>query len=175
MPELDGRRELFAREYLKDLNASQAAARAGYSPDRARKTGSDLLAVEEVQQRIAELSADRNNELKIEARDVLLELYRMLTADVAQAFDDDGNVKPIHEIPIDLRRTIAGFDCEEEYQGRGEAREYIGRLKKVKFWSKEKAAELLGKHLALFKDVLKVEGDLADLLAAGRARTKALV
>ena len=174
--ELKGRRELFAREYLKDLNGTQAALRAGYSPNSARTEASQLLAIDEVQARIAELANARNEKFEVDAVEVLRELHRMLTADVAQAFNDDGSLKPIHEIPIDLRRTIAGFDCEEIYEWVGERRDRekveSGRLKKVKFWSKEKAAELLGKHLALFVERLKVEGldELANKLAAARER-----
>lgn len=180
--ELKGRRELFAREYLIDLNGTQAALRAGYSPASARTEASQLLAHAEVQERIAELAAARNEKLEIKAEDVLRELHRMLVADVATAIDEaTGALKPIHEIPIDLRRTIASVDVEEMYEWIGERpnreKVEVGRVKKIKFWSKERAAEMLGKHLALFIERLKVEGleGLADALSAGRARTQSLV
>jgi phage terminase small subunit len=175
--QLDGRREQFCRSYIIHLNASKAAEEAGYSKDRARQTGCELLGVEAVQDRIAELSADRNAKFEVQAVEVVRELHRMLTADVNDAFDEDGNVKPLSDIPVDLRRTIAGFEVFEEHQGKGAEREYIGRTKKIKFWSKEKAAELLGRHLALFKDSLKLEAPaaLVDALTAGRARTNSLV
>lgn len=169
--ELKGRRELFCREYLKDLNASRAAHRAGYAPASAKQTGSELLAVEEVQDRIAELAASRNEKLEIDAQDVLLELLRLLTTDLAQAFTDDGALKPIHEIPIDCRRAIASFEVEELFEGRGKDREHVGALKKVKFWSKDRAIEMLARHLALFKDQL-ADGltDLAKAISEARAR-----
>ena len=49
------RRERFCQEYLKDLNATKAAARAGYSPRSARACGSELLHIPEVEARVAEL------------------------------------------------------------------------------------------------------------------------
>lgn len=175
--ELKGRRELFCREYLKDLNGTQAALRAGFAKSDARTYASTLLAEPEIQDRVAELAAARNQKLEIDAATVLLELHRMLTADVALAFNEDGSLKSIHDIPIDLRRTIAGFENEELFEIMGERgnreKVQVGTLRKVKFWSKEKAAEMLGRHLALFKDVLKLDGldELEKAMDAARGRT----
>lgn len=170
---LNGKRELFAHEYIKDLHGTNAALRAGYSKDSARTQASQLLADPEVQELVAKLAAERNQTLKIEARDVLLELHRMLTADVSLAFAPDGSLLPIHEIPLDLRRVISSIEVEEVWEGRGDERTQTGVLKKVKFWSKEKGAELLGRHLALFNDKLdlNVKGDLASRIVQGRRRT----
>jgi phage terminase small subunit len=170
---LTGRRDLFAREYLKDLNGTQAAIRAGYAPAGAHVEGSRLLADEEVQAHIAGLAAARNTELKIEAREVLEELLRLAMQDIAPAFNDDGTLKQIHEIPADIRRAIAGVEVEELFEGRGQDREQVGVLKKVKFWNKNQALEALGRHLALFKDVIehRFEGGIvpSDIEAAAKA------
>jgi phage terminase small subunit len=169
--EIKGRRELFCREYLKDLNATQAALRAGYPPSDARTYASRMMAEEEIQARVSELAAGRNEELNISAKDVLLELLRLLTADLAQAFNDDGSLKPIHEIPIDCRRAIASAESEELFEGRGKDRAHIGTLRKVKFWSKDRAIEMLARHLALFKDSIG-DGltDLAKAISEARSR-----
>lgn len=168
MAELQGKRELFAREYLaRNLCAKDAAEAAGYSRDRAVVTGCELLATPEVQDRIAELAAARNQRLEITADEVLLELRRMLTADVALLTDEKGCVKAVDDIPLDLRRTIASIDVEEIWEGRGEDREQVGVLKKVRFWNKEKAAELLGKHLKLFTEKHEVEHSGAVIVSSG--------
>jgi phage terminase small subunit len=176
--ELKGKREVFAREYLKDLNGTQAAIRAGYSQTSARTEASQLLAREEVQERVAELAAARNKKFEVEAIDVLLELHRILTADISLAIDQDtGKLKDVHDIPIDVRRAISSIENEEIFEGSGKDRVWTGYLKKVKFWSKEKSAELLGRHLALFKDSLKLEatGELAAALSGARTRSQSLV
>jgi len=162
MAELKRRRELFAREYLKDLHGTKAALRAGYSAASAHTEASQLLAIPEVQERIAELALARNEKLEVEARDVVLELVRMLNSDPALVCNEDGTVKSIHDIPIDARRAIASFDVEELWHGRGEDRVQVGVLKKVRFWNKDRAAELLGRHLRLFVDRIeaKHEGTL---------------
>src|SRR5688500_6795140 len=117
--ELNGRRELFCREYIKDLHGTQAATRAGYSPDRAAQTASELLALEEVQDRLADLAAARNERLDIDADTVLTECLRLLSADLAVMFKEDGSLKPVHEVPIDTRRAIASFEVDELW-GRAE-------------------------------------------------------
>ncbi len=58
MAKLTDKQELFAREYLKDLNATQAAIRAGYSEKTARATGSENLSKPDIADRIAELKAE---------------------------------------------------------------------------------------------------------------------
>lgn len=174
--ELKGRRELFARFYVAGdvqgkgkLNGAAAARNAGYAASNARQQAHELLSDLEVQDRIAELAEERNGELAVQAKDIIVELLRLLTADISQALDENGNVKNVHEIPIDVRRAIASFEQEET----GSAKQIVRT--RIKFWSKEKAAELLGKHLTLFKDVLKVEGldDLARRIHEARQRDAA--
>lgn len=170
--ELKGRRELFCREYLKgdaggrgQLNGTQAAYRAGYSPDAARQIASDLLAEPEVQERIAELAEVRNKKLDLDANDIIIELLRMLTSDPLNYVDDKGCVKALAEIPVDARRAIKEFHVDTIGSG-------VVTRTTVRFWNKEKAAELLGKHLTLFKDVLQVEGldELAQKIHEARKR-----
>jgi phage terminase small subunit len=170
--ELEGRRELFCREYIKGdiagrgkLNGTQAAIRAGFSPDSARSQASRMLAEDEVQDRIAELADERNKKLELDANDIIIELLRMLTADPLNYVDEDGNVLSLRQMPVDARRAVKEFYVDTTGTG-------VVTRTHVKFWSKEKAAELLGKHLTLFKEVLKVEGldELAERIYAARKR-----
>ena len=56
---LTAKQRAFCQEYLVDLNATKAAERAGYSKCRAGRTGFEILAMEQAQGLIAELTADR--------------------------------------------------------------------------------------------------------------------
>jgi len=170
--ELKGKRELFCREYLaKNLHGTNAALAAGYSLGSARTHASQLLAQADIQERIADLAAERNEELKIEAREVLVELRRLAMADPAALIDENEVPHKLNDIPIDLRRTIASVEIEELFEGRGEAREHVGRLHKIKFWNKNQALDSLARHLALFKDSLG-DGltDLAKAITEARSR-----
>ena len=147
MAKLTDRQELFAREYLKDLNATQAAIRAGYSEKTANEQGARLLANVSVAKRIAELKADRNAEIGADAAYVLRRLVEIDQMDVLDIMTDDMSLKPVSEWPSSWRRYISGFDLAEMFEGRGDEREMVGVLKKIKWPDKVKNLELLGKHV----------------------------
>lgn len=64
---LTDKQEMFCREYLIDLNATQAAIRAGYSAKIANRTASENLSKPDIKSRIAELKAQRNDLVGINA------------------------------------------------------------------------------------------------------------
>lgn len=171
---LTPKKRLFAREYLRDLNATQAAIRAGYSKASAHAQGHDLLKEPEVDDLVETLRAQREMRVDVKVDDVLRELIALASLDVSEAFDEHGALLPIHEIPLDVRKAIAGFEVEEISAGGGEERAVIGTLRKVKFVSKEKALELLGRHLKMFTDKfeVKVDGSFAELLKKARERAQ---
>ncbi len=156
---LTPRQERFVAEYLVDLNATQAAIRAGYSEATAHAQGSRLLKNAEVAEAIREAQAARSARVEVRADEILLELKRIALADLGEAFDDNGNLKPMKDIPPDVRRAMAGVDVIE-LPG-SEDGEAGGLVKKVKFWDKTKALELLGKHLKLYTDKVEVSGALS--------------
>jgi phage terminase small subunit len=71
---LTEKHERFCEEYQLDLNATQAATRAGYSAKTARITGQRLLAREDVQERLREMRRRRAERTQVEADQVLLRL-----------------------------------------------------------------------------------------------------
>ena len=159
MAKLTDKQELFAREYLKDLNATQAAIRAGYSEKTAQEQSSRLLSNVMVQDRIAELKAERNEEVGVDAAYVLRRLVEIDQMDVLDIMTDDMSIKPVSEWPASWRRYLSGFDLADMFEGRGEDREMVGILKKIKWPDKVKNLELLGKHVTVqaFKDNVKNE------------------
>lgn len=151
---LTDKQEMFCREYLIDLNATQAAIRAGYSAKTANRTASENLSKPVIQKRITELKADRNEKLNINASYVLQRLVEIDQMDVLDIMKDDMSLKPVSEWPGSWRRYLSGFDIAEMFEGRGEEREMVGLLKKIKWPDKVKNLELLGKHVSVmaFKD-----------------------
>lgn len=75
--ELSDRHERFCQEYQLDCNASQAAARAGYSKRTSRITGQRLLAREDVQARLTQLQRERAARTQVEADQVLMRLQNV--------------------------------------------------------------------------------------------------
>jgi phage terminase small subunit len=180
MPALENLQwEAFCQRYLVDFNGTQAAIEVGYSPgednDSARSQAPRLLANSSVQARLAELLTERINEFKMEAVSVLKELQRIASCNVKLAYNERGALKPIHDIPDDVARCIAAIEVEELWEGRGENREQVGVVKKIKFWDKNKGLELLGKHFKLWMDKLELsaEKSLQDLLTQSWGREEA--
>ena len=149
---LTPKQDRFCREYMIDLNATQAAIRSGYSKKTAKEQAYGLLTKLHIQQRVTELNRKRQEATGITAEKVLREAARIAFADVGEAFNDDGSLKLIHEIPKDIRRAMSSLEVVEnwEYNEEGE-KEISGELKKVKFWSKDKQIENLFKHCGLFE------------------------
>lgn len=158
MPQLENvQHETFCHEYLVDFNGTQAAIRAGYKDGSGiRSKAYDLLTKTDIQRRVQELHVERVNAIRLDEATVLRELLRIATCDLGQAFNPEGGLKPIHEIPEDVRRAMSGIEVEEIWEGRGEDKYQAGVIKKVKFWDKPKAIELLGKKLQLWVDRLEV-------------------
>lgn len=140
----------FCEEYIVDLNATQAAIRAGYSKKTAYSQGQRLLKNVEVQKKIQQLYGKRAKRTQISADRVLTECVRIALSDVGDAFNPNGELKPIHDIPEDVRRAISSFQVIELFSGTT-TKVHIGYLKKVKLCSKDKNIEVLFKHLGMFE------------------------
>lgn len=87
---LTPKQEAFCREYLIDLNASQAAVRAGYRGDP-NTVGPRLLANVGVRSLIDRLMAERAERVQRTADDVLKDIHKVKDACMAEAFDQQGN------------------------------------------------------------------------------------
>ncbi|HCD7251453.1 TPA: terminase small subunit [Citrobacter farmeri] len=151
---LNDKQEMFCREYLVDLNATQAAIRAGYSEKTAQEQSSRLLSNVMVQSRIAELKADRNEQVGVDAAYVLRRLTEIDQMDVLDILLQNGELKPIKDWPKVWRTTLSGMDVVEMASA-----ESAALLKKIKWPDKVKNLELLGKHVTVqaFKEQTATE------------------
>lgn len=145
---LTDKQEMFCREYLIDLNATQAAIRAGYSEKTANRTGSENLSKPDISQRIIELKSSRNERVEVNADYVLRRLVEIDEMDVIDILKDDGGLKMVHEWPKVWRTTLSGLDILTTVTNFDETTmENI--LKKIKWPDKVKNLELLGKHISV--------------------------
>ncbi|HCJ7330187.1 terminase small subunit [Enterobacter hormaechei] len=149
---LTDKQEMFCREYLIDLNATQAAIRAGYSAKTANRTASENLSKPDVKSRIAELKTQRNDLVGINATYVLNRLVEIDQMDVLDILNSTGELKPVAEWPKVWRTTLSGLDVMT-VAGDGDT---AGLLKKIKWPDKVKNLELLGKHIDVnaFKETI---------------------
>lgn len=144
---LTAKQQRFVEEYLIDLNATQAAIRAGYSEKTARQIGEQNLSKLDIAKAIQSGKAERLKRTAINADYVLNRLVEIDQMDVADILQADGSLKAIQDWPKVWRQYIAGMDLAEMFEGRGDEREMVGILKKIKWPDKLKNLELLGKHI----------------------------
>ena len=149
---LNARQRRFVDEYLSDLNATQAAIRAGYSERTANEQGARLLAKASIQNEVKKRMGDREKRTEITQDMVLQELAKLAFLDIRKAFDPDGVLKAVHELDDDTAAAVAGLDVIEISSEDDKS----CRLKKVKLSDKRAALELIGRHLGMFKDKLEV-------------------
>jgi phage terminase small subunit len=171
---LPTKRALFVKEYLVDLNGTQAAIRAGYKAKNADVQAAQLLGNLSVQEAIAQGQAKRAEKLEIDAEWVVARLRRLADFDARKLFNADGSPKPIHKLDDDTAYAIEGLDVEDLYEhfGKGQAKK-IGSIKKYRTAKHRDALELLGRHIAMFTDKIKLEGDLlAEVAERMRAAVK---
>lgn len=151
---LTARQERFVEEYLIDLNGTQAAIRAGYSPRSANEYAVELLANPSVASAVARAKAERSARVGLSADRVIEELAAVGFArmpDFAAWGDGNGlQLKPSDEVD---GRVIAQVTQEEKFLRAGDGGEQIlSRTQSIKLHDKLSALEKLGKHIGLFTD-----------------------
>jgi hypothetical protein len=99
---------------------------------------------------------------------MLLETYKIATADVRDLFDDRHALKPTSEWPDHVAKAVAAIEVAEIWEGTGKDRIRVGELKKVKLYDKTKGIEMMLKKLGAFIDRKEIIGTmtLADLVTA---------
>ena len=150
MAKLTEKQWRFVDEYLIDLNATQAAIRAGYSVKTADKQGYQLLEKTRVAEAISEKMAERSRRTGVNQDRVVMELAKIAFVNAADVIDsDDATIKAgataddtaaIQSVKVKVIPTKEGEGVERE----------------IRLNDKLKALELLGKHLGMWNDKLDV-------------------
>lgn len=163
---LNAKQQRFCEEYLIDLNATQAAVRAGYSKKTAKEIGCENLTKPNIQEYVQRLIKERKDRTEVTADQVVRELAFMGFANMLDymTITDDGSAyvdlstltreqaAAIQEVTVDSYIDHTTFDEEGEKQA----------VKKIKFKLADKRGALtkLGEHLGMFNQPLKFEGSL---------------
>lgn len=147
---LTPKQELFVKEYLIDLNATQAAIRAGYSPNTAREIGAENLSKPNIKNQIDKAMAERSRRTGINQDRVLEEIAKIAFLNPVDVIDmDEATIRgdanredtaAIASVKVKTIPTPEGNIVERE----------------VKTYDKLKALDQLGRHLGMFKENLNL-------------------
>ena len=152
---LNEKQKRFVSEYIIDLNAKQAAIRAGYSPKGAEPQASRLLSNAKIQVEIAKAMEDRGKRTGITQDRVLAELSAIAFAKATDYVEVDDNgivrIKPTAELTDEQKKAIASI--KEGANGI-----------EIKLTDKTKALEMLSRHLGLFNDKLNVNVEAVEII-----------
>ena len=142
----------FVDEYLIDLNITQAAIRAGYSPKTAYSIGSENLKKPEIRACIEKAMAERSKRTGINQDRMIMELAKIGLLNPKDLVDfDEATVK--EEAAEEDLAAIASVRVKRFPTKDGE-----GIEREIKMHDKIKALELLGRHFGMFKDKVEVSG-----------------
>lgn len=138
------KQKLFVEEYLIDLNATQAAIRAGYSPASARQIADENMSKPDIKNAIEKALAERSKRTGINADRIIQELAKIAFLNPSSVIDgaSEEDLACISSVKIKRSSSDTGDSIERE----------------IKTYDKIKALELLGKHMGMFTDKFKVEG-----------------
>ncbi|EQA09833.1 terminase small subunit [Glaesserella parasuis] len=131
---LTDKQQRFVEEYLIDLNATQAAIRAGYSADTARQIGAENLSKLVIQEAIQDAQNKRAERVNVTQDDVLKGLLEIISMSTGKQKITETELSKVDGsiVPMDVEKV-----CFEPHAA-------------------NKALELLGKHLGMFKDKVDV-------------------
>ena len=141
----------FIEEYLIDLNATQAAIRAGYSPDTAYSIGNENLKKPEIKAHIDKAMAERSKRTGVNADRVVMELAKIAFVNADDVIDFKTATVKEGARPEDMAaiQSVKVKTFGED-----------GLEREIKMADKIKTLELLGSHLGMFKDKVEVSGTL---------------
>lgn len=158
LAKLSEKQKRFVDEYLVNLNATQAAIRAGYSERSAETIGYENLRKPQIAAEIAKRQTNLQKKLGITQERVLNELAAIAFANAADfvQIDREGMfcITPTCDLAEDKRRALATIK-----NGRNGV--------EIKTHDKVRALEMLGKHLGLFRE--NAETDIEDVAAIRKA------
>ena len=136
---------LFTKEYMVDLNATQAAIRAGYSEKGADVQGCKLLAKPKVKAVIQAAMDKRTERLEITSDRILQEIAKLAYSNMDDFTAEDNVTLDLTGLTRDQMAALQGMDNED------------GKLR-IKLADKRAALDLLGRHLKLFTDRHEIDG-----------------
>lgn len=158
---LTPKQQRFVDEYLVDLNATQAAIRAGYSEKTAHVIGAENLGKPEIAAAVASAQQKRSDRTGVKADQVLAELAVIGFSSVEHyTTDDEGRLVLAEGAPASAMRAVSSVKLKTRtIRPRDGGDPETVREVEFRLWDKNTALANLGKHLGMFVDAGRGDGD----------------
>jgi len=162
--QITDRMKKFVDEYLIDFNATQAAIRAGYSPDTANEQGSQLLARPDIRELVAEGQKEIMERTQTFQDNAVAELKIVGFSDLADFLTvKDGGIveqKPFNELTKEQTKCIKKIKqtVRSSHSADGTILHQTAVIE-IELHDKLKALELLGRHLGMFNDSIRLKSE----------------
>jgi phage terminase small subunit len=147
----------FVREYLKDFNGTRAYLATYPMGESCKINSAGASACAMLQKHNVMVEIDNNvnsmmSNLELTNEAILGQQIILAFMDTRSLFNEDGSFKEIRELNIAQQAVIESIEIDELFSGSGDDRIQIGKRKKVKFYSKQKAIDNLMKYKKLIGD-----------------------
>jgi phage terminase small subunit len=159
MSGLTPKQEAFCLKYIETGNASEAYRHAydaeGMKPETVNRTAKELLDNPKIAARLQEIKAAHLKRHGVTIDRVLSEFAKLAFLDIRKAFDESGNLKPIHELDDDTAAAISGLEVDKKVSKftDDEGNPLVeSHLHKLKLSDKKGALDSLAKYLGMFAD-----------------------
>lgn len=152
---LNDKQKRFCREYVIDLNATQAAIRSGYSKKTCGSIGNALLQKVEIQTFIKKLQVKIQERTEITADKIVQELAKIGFSNIQDLMQEGFEFKDIISLKPEKSAVIQSVKCCTTTRMLGEIQETTKEVQ-VKVYDKISALEKIGRHIGMFKDKLDI-------------------
>jgi phage terminase small subunit len=153
---LTAKQQLFVTEYLVDLNATQAAIRAGYSVRTARLVGPQNMSKYAIKAAIDAAIEERKKRIGITADEVIRELVLIGMADMKDfvRIDEGGFIQalPLDTLAEGKSRIIKKVKEKRVIKSTAEGDQVLDSTYEFELCDKVKSLEMLGRHLGILNE-----------------------
>lgn len=151
---MTSRQKKFVHEYIIDLNATQAAIRAGYSPRTARQIGHRLLTNVDIEAAIIKGKKEVLDKIKADQYRTIKRLLNCVLVDIRKLFTPEGNIKHITDLDPDTAAAIQSFEVVQRKSsgGMNSKEDVQEEVYKVRLVDKKSCLELMMKYQGLLSE-----------------------
>lgn len=160
-PKITRRERIFADLYLTGLSGADAvremSKKSKKPPKQPKMAAWRYLQRPAVKAYIEERRKDLSDATGVRAEMIVRELSLVGFANLQKLFDANGRLKQMHEIAKDEAAMLASVEVEQLFEGKGEDREHVGTVTKVRTWNKVEALEKVAKILGFLREKIDID------------------